>query len=385
MLSSQHVHALLWSRSKQFLFVETTLNLKHWLRFGAALALLSATAFTFAQAPSVIRIGVATGGVGTPPRTGSSTVGLVNAQGLLEQEFAKDGIKVDWIYFKGAGPAVNEALVNKQLDFAWQGDLPSIVHRAGGVKTRIIVGSGVRNGLYLGVPPDSTITRLEDLKGKRVAVFKGTNLHLAAVRALAAKGIKESDLKLINLDTASAQAALTTKDIDAAFGYVELFMLREKGSAKVVWSAAQDSFRYTRQTALLVSDEFATKQPQIVQRVVDTVVKTARVYSEESQRGELFAQWGKAEYPERFWREDFVGQPLRVRLSPLLDPFLVARYKDAADEAFTLKLIRSKPEIDTWFDPRFLNAALKSQKLEGYWPEYAADGKLVGSSVAAAR
>lgn len=361
------------------------MNLKHWLRFGSIVALLTASTLALAQTPAAIRIGVATGGVGTPPRTGSSTVGLVNAQGLLEQEFAKDGIKVEWIYFKGAGPAVNEALVNKQLDFAWQGDLPSIVHRAGGVKTRIIVGSGVRNGLYLGVPPDSTITRLEDLKGKRVAVFKGTNLHLAAVRALAAKGIKEGDLKLINLDTAAAQAALTTKDIDAAFGYVELFMLREKGSAKVVWSAAQDSFRYTRQTALLVSDEFATRQPQIVQRVVDTVVKTARAYSEESQRGELFAQWGKAEYPERFWREDFVGQPLRVRLSPLLDPFLVARYKDAADEAFTLKLIRSRPEIDTWFDPRFLNAALKSQKLEGYWPEYAADGKLVGSNVAAAR
>jgi sulfonate transport system substrate-binding protein len=360
-----------------------TLRLAH--RFAALLALLTATTLALAQAPVVIRIGVATGGVGTPPRTGGSTVGLVNSQGLLEQEFAKDGIKVEWIFFKGAGPAVNEALVNKQLDFAWQGDLPSIVHRAGGVKTRIIVGSGVRNGLYLGVPPDSAITKLEDLKGKRVAVFKGTNLHLAAVRALAAKGIKESDLKLINLDTAASQAALTTKDIDAAFGYVELFALRDKGAAKVVWSAAQDSFRYTRQTVLLVSDEFATKQPQIVQRVVDTVVKTARVYSDEARRGELFAQWGKTELPEKYWREDFTGQPLRVRLSPLLDPFLVARYKDAAGEAFTLKLIRSQPEIDSWFDRRFLNAALKSQKLEGFWPEYAADGQLLGSSLAAAR
>ena len=353
--------------------------------FGVALALFAASTLALAQAPAVIRIGVATGGVGTPPRTGSSTIGLVNAQGLLEKEFAGDNIKVEWIFFKGAGPAVNEALVNHQLDFAWQGDLPSIVHRAGGVKTRIIVGSGVRNGLYLGVPPDSTIAKIEDLKGKRVAVFKGTNLHLAAVRALAAHGLKESDLKLINLDTTSAQAALTTKDIDAAFGYVELFVLRDKGVAKVVWSAAQDSYRFTRQTALLVADDFATKQPQIVQRVVDTVVKTARVYSDEAQRGELFAQWGKTEFPEKAWREDFIGQPLRVRLSPLLDPFLVARYKDATDESFNLKLTRSKPEIDSWFDRRFLNAALKAQKLEGYWPEYAADGTLVGSSVAAAR
>ena len=346
--------------------------------------LLAATAAT-AQTPNTIRIGVATGGVGTPPRSGGSTTGIVNAQGLLEREFERDGIKVEWIFFKGAGPAVNEALVNHQLDFAWQGDLPSIVHRASGVKTRIIVGSGVRNGLYLGVPPDSTITKLEDLRGKRVAVFKGTNLHLAALRALAAKGLKEGDLKLINLDPPGAQAALTTKDIDAAFGYAELFALRDKGAAKVVWSAAQDSYRFTRQTVVLVTDEFATKNPQVVQRVVDVVVKTARAYSDESQRADLFAQWGKAEYPDRVWREDFIGQPLRVRLSPLLDPFLVARYKDASDEAFNLKLTRARPEIDSWFDRRFLNAALKAQKLENYWPEYAADGELVGSKIAAAR
>jgi len=353
-------------------------------RIAAALLLVATiTAATAQTNPSTIRIGVATGGVGTPPRTGSSSIGIANAEGLLEKEFEKDGIKVEWIFFKGAGPAVNEALVNHQLDFAWQGDLPSIVHRAGGVKTKIVVASGVRNGLYLGVPPDSKITKLEDLKGKRVAVFKGTNLHLAAVRALAAKGIKESDLKLINLDTAAAQAALTTKDIDAAFGYVELFLLRDKGVAKVVWSAAQDSYRYTRQTVLLVADDYATQQPQIVQRVVDVVVRTARTYSDESQRGELFTQWGKAEFPEKTWREDFIGQPLRVRLSPLLDPFLVARYKDASEEAFRLKLTRSKPEIDSWFDRSFLNAALKAQKLEGYWPEYAADGNLAGSNVAA--
>jgi sulfonate transport system substrate-binding protein len=352
----------------------------------AALALASFSALpALAQStplPSSIRIGIATGGVGSPARTGGHTVGIVNAQGLLEKEFEKDGVKVEWIYFKGAGPAVNEALVNRQLDFAWQGDLPSIVHRAGGVKTRIILGSGVRTGLYLGVPPDSTISRIEDLKGKRVAVFKGTNLHLAAVRALADKGIKESEVKLINLDLPGAQAALTTRDIDAAFGYVELFKLRDKGQAKVVWSAAKDNYRYTRQTALLVTDDFAQRQPQLVQRVVNVIVASARRYSDEAQRADLFAEWGKTEHAENIWREDFIGQPLRVRLSPLLDPFLVARYRDSANEAHKLKLTRSLPEIDSWFDRRYLNAALKAQKLDGYWPEYAANGEPLNSQVA---
>ncbi len=363
-----------------------SLTRRHVLGSAAALAAVAGVPRAArALAPQTLRIGVATGGVGTPARTGGSTAGLVNAQGLLEKEFAADGLKVEWIFFKGAGPAVNEALVNRQLDLAWQGDLPSIVHRANGVKTRIVVASGVRNGLYLGVPSNSTITKLEDLKGRRVAVFKGTNLHLATVRALAAKGLKESDLKLINLDTAGIQAALTTRDIDAAFSYVDLFKLRDQGHVKVVWSAAQDSYRFTRQTVLLADDEFARQQPAIVQRVVDTVVRTAAQYSNEERRADLFAEWGKAEYPEKTWREDFIGQPLRLRLSPLLDPFLVARYQDAAEESLRLKLIRSKPEVESWFDRRFLNAALKAQKLEGFWPEYGVDGQLAGHSLASAR
>ena len=300
-----------------------------------------------AEPLKVVRIGVATGGVGSDPvRHGGTSAALAYTDGALEEEFKKDGVKVQWTFFKGAGPAVNEALVNKQLDFAWQGDLPSIVHRASDVRTKIILGSGVRTCLYLAVPPDSNIRRIEDLKGRKVAVFKGTNLHLAAVRALADKGLSERDVRLVNLDLPSAEAALVSKDIDAAFGYVGFFKLRDQGLAKVVGSAAEDSYKYTRQTALLVTDDFAARHPKAVERVVKTVVQYAHKYSDENRRAELFAQWGKAEYPEKVWREDFIGQPLRVRLSPLLDPFLVARYKDAAEEAFKLKLIRKRPEIE---------------------------------------
>ena len=40
------------------------------------------------------------------------------------------------------------------------------------------------------------------------------------------------------------------------------------------------------------------------------------------------------------------------------------------------ELIRKKPEIDSWFDRRYLNAALKELKLEAYWPVYGANGDL---------
>ncbi|UJW78862.1 ABC transporter substrate-binding protein [Hydrogenophaga sp. SL48] len=348
---------------------------------------LLALAFTLSAAGTVqaqtaeplktIRIGVATGGVGSNPvRHGGTTTALAYTDGAFEEAFRKDGVEIRWTFFKGAGPAVNEALVNRQIDFAWQGDLPAIVARANGVKTKIIAGSGVRTGLYLAVQPDSGIQKLDDLKGKRVALYKGTNLHLAAVAALAARGLKESDLKLINLDLASARTALINKDVDAAFDYVGAFDLRDKGLVKIVWSAAADNYKYTRQTHLLVTDDFAAKHPQAVQRIVTTLVKVAHRYSNEASRADLFERWGKTEYTEKVWREDFIGQPLRVRLSPLLDTFLVSRYQEAAKDAHALKLTRSVPEIHSWFDRRYLNVALKELKLEGYWPAYGADGQL---------
>lgn len=351
-------------------------------------ALLAAPGWAMANTspPSVLRFGVATGGVGNPVRWGGSSTSLVRNAGEIERALAADGTKVEWIFFKGAGPAVNEAFVNNQIDLAWQGDLPSIVHRANGVKTRILVGSGVRAGQYLAVPTGSNITRLEDLRGKRVAVFKGTNLHLAAVRALDAHGLKESDVRLVNFDLAGGQAALAAKDIDAAFGYVELFALQDKGAAKVVWSAHEDSYRFTRQLVVLGRDEFVQQHPNVVQKVVTAHLKVGREWTDESRRADLFEEWGKAEVPAALWRQDYIGQPLKARLSPLLDPFLVARYEDAAEEAFRLKLIRSKPEVKSWFDRRFVDAALKQLGQQDYWPVYGADGKLLGSqSVAVAR
>jgi len=86
---------------------------RRWI-WALAFGLFSAAVWS--QTPATLRIGVASGGVGSPPRTGGSTVGIVNAQGLLAREFAKDGIKIEWIFFKDAGPAVNEALANRQLD-----------------------------------------------------------------------------------------------------------------------------------------------------------------------------------------------------------------------------------------------------------------------------
>ena len=107
----------------------------------------------------------------------------------------------------------------------------------GGERTRANekqTATGIRMNTYLAVPADSNIQTIAQLRGKRVAIFKGTNIQLAVAKLLAANGLREQDIKAINMDTATAKSALITKDIDAVFSGSDLLALRDQGAARII-------------------------------------------------------------------------------------------------------------------------------------------------------
>ncbi|AOZ03586.1 nitrate ABC transporter substrate-binding protein [Cupriavidus sp. USMAHM13] len=344
-----------------------------------ALSPLSAFAASGGARPEVIRIGVAQPATGQPPTFAGSSLSIAHARGWLEEAFKPSGTRVEWYFFKGAGPAVNEALTNRQLDFALQGDLPAIVARAAGLKTRLVLATGVRANIYIGVPPDSPLKTVSDLRGKRVSLFKGTNMHLPALRLLEANGLTDKDLRLLNLDTAGYLAALTTRDIDAAIGAMDILRLRDKGAVRILYSSKNQSPIYTRQSHVLVAEAFADQYPEATRQLVKNAVEAARWASDEGHREDVLRTWARAGTPYDHWKEDFDGEPLRVRLNPNFDPFLVSRYKDAAEQAYRFRLSRARIDVDQWIDTRYLKAALNDLGLQTYWPVYQPNGKILGA------
>lgn len=136
---------------------------------------------------------------------------LHKARGVLEQEFKKDGIHVKWLFFPGAGPATNEALANGKVDFAFQGDLPSLVGRSTGLKTKVLFSTGRFGPVYVAVPADSSAEELRGSEGKKFSIFKGTNGQIVFNRILAKYGFTERDLRVINQDSYSARTALSDR------------------------------------------------------------------------------------------------------------------------------------------------------------------------------
>jgi len=330
---------------------------------GAVSALATPAGAADAAAPTVVRIGMASVGVGGTPCVGGTVIGYAQATGLLEREFQADGIRIQWIFHKGAGPAVNEGIAAGGLDLAWQGDLPALIGRSAGLPTRLLMAASRGGNAYLAVPVGSPAKSLHDLVGKRVVLFRGTAPQLAIDRILNTEGLSERDFQTISLDTASGLTALTDGDVDAMWGSYLFFEMRDRGLIRFVFSTqdppvAPDRPWATSQSGLLVTDDFATRYPGIVQRIVNVLVRADVWAADPAHAQELYQVWSKSGTPAAHFQEDFQKVPPLRRLSPLLDADFLGQLAVSMQQAQSFHLIRGLVALDAWCDRSFLDHAL---------------------------
>lgn len=323
------------------------------------------------EAPKVIRIAFSSAGVGGKPAAASGLLATAHQRGILEKEFAKDGIKIEWTFFVGAGPATNEALALKKVDFATQGDLPLVVARANGLRTRIILKDSQFSRNYVVVPTGSTIQTIQDLKGKKVTVQKGTATQLTLVRLLEQNGLKESDLRVIDMISDSQKAALSTGDVDASLQ--SSTDLVSRGLVRRIFKV--DDPKLAAPSQIWVAEEFEAKYPQIVQRFVTALIRESVWSVDEKNRDEIFRLWAKTGNPYSDYKEDFAGSTLRDRLNPLLDEYYTSSLNKSIAETKQFRFIRREVPTEGWVEPKYQKVALKELNLEHLWDEFDGDGK----------
>lgn len=325
-----------------------------------------------AEQPAVIRIGAPDQGAGDKPFA-SGVLGLAHIRQQLEEAFAADGTKVEWHFFKGAGPAVNEAFANRQLDFAGLGDLAAIIGRSSGLDTRLILG-GRGSNMYLAATPESGIKTLEDLKGKRVSVYRGTADQLSFARVLDAAGLKERDLRILSLDWSAARAALAGRQIDAAWSGMGILALGRQGIEFPV-GTKQLPVTATTQTGVIASNAFIARYPEATQKLVDVLVANADWISKTENLDAYIALLSQqSAVPTELYAREYQDDDLAFRASPLLDTFLRHSYQDSIDKAKALGLIRRTFQVEEWFEPRFVEQAIERQSLQNRWQRYDASG-----------
>jgi sulfonate transport system substrate-binding protein len=140
---------------------------------------------------------------------------LLKGTGELEKKLAPLGVKVEWTEFP-SGPPLLEALNAGAIDIGQTGEAPPIFAQAANAGFVYIAHEPpAPKGEAILVPKDSAIKSVADLKGKKVALNKGSNVHYLLVKLLEQSGVKYSEIQPVFLAPADARAAFETGVVDA--------------------------------------------------------------------------------------------------------------------------------------------------------------------------
>lgn len=214
-----------------------------------------------AQASKEIRIGYQKYG----------TLTLLKGRGTLEKRLAEKGISVKWTEFP-AGPVLLEGLNVGSIDFGTVGEAPPIFAQAAGANL-VYVGNEPPSpsSEAIIVPKGSTIKNVAGLKGKKVVLNKGSNVHYLLVKALEKAGVNYKDVQIVFLPPADARASFERGAVDAWVIWDPFLAAAEKQLGATV--LADGKGLVANHQFYLASRPWAQANPDTVRIVIDELAK----------------------------------------------------------------------------------------------------------------
>jgi sulfonate transport system substrate-binding protein len=252
-----------------------------------------------------------------------------------------------------SGPPQIEAATAGKIDFAITGNSPPIFGAASNANIKVVAaydGGGLGDQVL--VHADSPIQSIADLRGKRVAVGKGSSAHGHILGQLQKAGLTPADVTLVFLQPADALSAFTKREADAwaiwdpyTAQAEQQLPVRSIGQARGV----------TNGYWFGIASDAALADPKRNTALSDLLV-----------RFEKAARWAK-DNPQQ-WAESYaaaVGLDLKVaavaqgrslRLPTELDDDVVASEQKLADLFAESEQIPSAPKLADWVDKRYNDA-----------------------------
>ena len=256
----------------------------------------------------------------------SSHTLLIKNKGWLEEAFKDVGTKISWVQSRGSNNSL-EFLKVGSTDFAGSAALSAFLSRANGVPLKVIYVASWGGSSIIQVKSDSPLQSVADLKGKTIAVTKGTAPYFTLVRALAKSDLTINDLKVVNLQHPEGFAALRQGQVDAWVGIDP-----QTAQAEIAGDRAIFNDRSWREGSVFsVPEEFLGKYPKAVERVLGVWVQTQKWIRENNEEFVAFVTEQTGGDPEvtrrtiarRDWTDPVPGDELLASIktaTPLLGP-----------------------------------------------------------------
>ena len=267
------------------------------------------------------------------------TLNIVKAQKSLEQRLRSQGLSVQWVQFP-AGPQLLEALNAGSIDYGHTGEAPPIFAQAAGAPLVYVAHEPPNpKGEAILVSKDSQIQDVAGLKGKKVALNKGSNVHYLLVQALAAAGLKYSDIQPVYVPPAEARAAFERGSVDAWVIWDPFFTAAKRDTGARVLKDGENLA--ANREFYLAARPFAEQYPDRIKAIL-----------EETQKVDDWAKTNPTEVATLLSPQLGIDVPTLEEISRRrsygvqpIQPDVIAYQQEVADTFFKLKLLPKQLDI----------------------------------------
>lgn len=271
---------------------------------------------------------------------GSAFLNIVKARGSLEKGLTPKGVAVKWSEFT-QGPPMMEAMNAGAIDIGVVGAPPPIFAQAAGTPI-VYVASSLPSGKSQAVlvAKDSPIRTVADLKGKKVAVGKGTAGHYVIIKALETAGLTLDDIQPVYLLPPEARTAFEGGNVDAWVTSDPRYAEMERtGKARLLIDGGNIA---EQRSYFIATRSFVDRHPDSVKALL-----------EEQKKDEEWAKSNRKETAQILekatgvkaanWEWSFERRPSFGVI--YMDDKIVAEQQQMADLFFNLKLIPKPVQV----------------------------------------
>lgn len=272
------------------------------------------------------------------------------------------GYKAVLTPFTGAAPAIHEALVSEELDYAYYAGFAGVAAKSNGIDTKLLAVTSFGSTWQLAVSKDSGIDSLKDLKGKKIAYQRGATPQMYILKVLEEAGLDEEDVELVNSTIPERISSLSTGAIDAAvISYGQVEELVQAGKASIIHIGVEgDEDTFYEPMVLTGRTEFVEENEDVTVAIIKAMLK------------------GKEEIkkdPDAFYEltSEKSGLPLNQVTGVAIDDIDLAypvnleeqylnSLKDIEQFEVDNEIISSNIDFDDWVDSSYLDQAVKEYK-----------------------
>jgi sulfonate transport system substrate-binding protein len=217
---------------------------------------------------------------------------VLKENGWLEEELKPLGVSVRWVQSLGSNKAL-EFLNAGSIDLGSTAGAAALLGRINGNPIRSVYVYSKPEWTALVTRPDTGIASVPDLKGKRIAVTKGTDPYIFLLRALDRAGLGQGDVQLVLIQHDQGRLALERGDVDAWAGLDPMMAATELEAGNKLFHRDPDANTYG---VLNVREAFLEEHPDLVARVL-AVYERGRRWALENKQGAIDALAKAAKLP----------------------------------------------------------------------------------------